>query len=188
MESFVPNALLRDAVERKDAQGVRGILQAMIIPGKSLYDCGVYDAVIYAEKHGVQVYEHHDLSLKLNENETRWNEAYRAKVQAQLSKNFSEERLLHLDVVTAYLAGARGEIMMQAAADSAHEMVEVTLDGLTYPVFADCLDKGNDACVHPAYRCPFRRPRKLRITLKYCSYYTKTKKLAKKAAKKSRHS
>jgi len=185
MEPFIPNQLLRDAVERRDAQGVRGILQAMIVPGKSVFECGIYDAVIFAEKAGLKVFENHDMNIALNENEKRWNEEYRAKVQAQLAKNFSEERLLHLDVVTAYLAGERGELMMQAAADSAREMVEVTANGVTYPVFPDCLNKGNDVCTHLAYRCPFRAPRKFRITLKYCTYYKYCKKQA-KAEKKNK--
>lgn len=99
MSNYIPNNLLKETVEKKDNYAVRGALVALILTDSSFEKGVVYQAIKYAEDNGVCVYQEHDSSIELLENSTGWNEEYFAKVANQLRRNFSKERLSHLEKV-----------------------------------------------------------------------------------------
>lgn len=99
MSSYIPNNLLRDTVEKKDSYAVRGALVALILTDSSFSKGDVYRAIEYAEENGIDIYQEHDSSIELNENSIEWNEEYFAKIANQLRRNFSKERLSHLEKV-----------------------------------------------------------------------------------------
>ena len=99
MSNYIPNNLLKETVEKKDNYAVRGALVALILTDSSFGKGVVYQAIKYAEDNGVGVYQEHDSSIELIENSMEWNEEYFAKVANQLRRNFSKERLSHLERV-----------------------------------------------------------------------------------------
>lgn len=99
MSNYIPNNLLKENVEKKDSYAVRGALVALILTDSSFSKGVVYQAIKYAEENGIAVYQEHDSSTDLIENSSGWNEEYFAKVANQLRRNFSKERLSHLEKV-----------------------------------------------------------------------------------------
>lgn len=99
MSNYVPNNFLRKTVEKRDADEVRGALVALILIDSSFSKGIVYQAIKYAEENGIEVYQEHNSSIELTENAADWNEDYFAKIANQLRRNFSKERLSHLEKV-----------------------------------------------------------------------------------------
>lgn len=99
MSSYIPNNLLKETVEKKDSYAVRGALVALILTDASFSNGVVYRAIKYAEENGISVYQEHDSTIELFDNSMEWNEEYFAKVANQLRRNFSKERLSHLEKV-----------------------------------------------------------------------------------------
>ena len=99
MSNYTPNNLLRETIENKDESAVRGALVAVILSDSSFRKGVIYDAIKYAEENGINVYQEHDSTIVLNENALEWNSEYFGKVSNQLRRNFSKERLSHLEKV-----------------------------------------------------------------------------------------
>jgi len=99
MSNYIPNNLLKETVEQKDSYAVRGALVALILTDSSFKKGVVYQAIKYAEENGVIVYQEHDSTIELIENSAEWSDEYFAKVANQLRRNFSKERISHLEKV-----------------------------------------------------------------------------------------
>ena len=127
MNNYVPNNLLKKEVANKDENAVRGALFAIILSEPSFQNKEVYQAIKYAEDNGVDVYQEHNPSIEIIEDSTKWNSEYFGKVANQLTRNFSKERLSHLEKV--------GKKVYAAPNDSTFENTTATQKATAQPKY-----------------------------------------------------
>ena len=127
MNNYVPNNLLKKEVANKDEYAVRGALVAVILSDSSFQKGEVYQAIRYAEENGIDVYQKNDNTIEIIEESTKWNSEYFGKVANQLRRNFSKERLSHLEKV--------GKKVYAAPNDSTFENTTATPKATAQPKY-----------------------------------------------------
>ena len=86
---------LREAVLSKDARATRNAIIAYINADPDNLSGDAAQAAQYAIDNGVALWEEHDSSISMDNDQNHWNTNYTAYVTMTLYRNFSEERFAH---------------------------------------------------------------------------------------------
>lgn len=129
---FAVSKSLESAVLQKDANEVRNAIISYINadPDNRTGDVGM--AIRYAEEQGMAIWEPHDPSMSLDQDQTQWTAEYEANVTVDLHMNFSKERFAHWEAVARVVGQKRQAERDQRQKAAARVEPHVTHNSSTY--------------------------------------------------------
>lgn len=129
---FTVSKSLEAAVLQNDLNEVRNALinYINVDPDNRTGDVG--KAIRYAEEQGMDIWEPHDPSMPLNQDQAQWTAEYEANVTVDLHMNFSKERFAHWEAVAEVVGQRRQAERAQRQKAATHVEPHVTHTSNTY--------------------------------------------------------